>query len=320
MRAATRSRYGSPDVVRIEDVDDPEVPADGVLIRVRAASVNRADWYAVTGRPYVARLSTGLRRPKGVNLGGDFAGTVERVGADVTDFRPGDDVFGGKTGAFAEHIVVRNAVVTKPSSISFDQAAALPTAGVTALQAIRDHGGLQAGQHVLVNGASGGVGVFAVQIARALGGIVTAVCSTANVEQARRLGAADVVDYTQEDFTERTARYDVMIDIAGGRSWREIKRVLAPTARVVVVGGPKDNALLGPLRHIAGIRIASLVGSRTSTFFIANFDRADLTLLGKMAESGELQVPIEAAYPFERVADALRRMEGHLRSKVVLTF
>lgn len=306
--------------MRIEDVDDPEVAADGVLIRVRAASVNRADWYSVTGRPYVARLSTGLRRPKDARLGGDFAGTVERVGVDVTDVRPGDDVFGGKTGAFAERIVVRNAVVTKPPSISFDQAAAIPTAGVTALQAIRDHGGLQAGQHVLVNGASGGVGVFAVQIARALGGIVTAVCSTANVEQARRLGAVDVVDYTREDFTERTARYDVMIDVAGGRSWREIKRVLAPTARVVVVGGPKDNALLGPLRHIAGIRVASLVGSRTSTFFIANFDRADLALLGEMAESGELQVPIEAAYPFERVADALRHMEGHLRSKVVLTF
>lgn len=306
--------------MRIEDVDDPEVAADGVLIRVRAASVNRADWYSVTGRPYVARLSTGFRRPKDARLGGDFAGTVERVGVDVTDVRPGDDVFGGKTGAFAERIVVRNAVVTKPPSISFDQAAAIPTAGVTALQAIRDHGGLQAGQHVLVNGASGGVGVFAVQIARALGGIVTAVCSTANVEQARRLGAVDVVDYTREDFTERTARYDVMIDVAGGRSWREIKRVLAPTARVVVVGGPKDNALLGPLRHIAGIRVASLVGSRTSTFFIANFDRADLALLGEMAESGELQVPIEAAYPFERVADALRHMEGHLRSKVVLTF
>lgn len=306
--------------MRIEDVDDPEVAADGVLIRVRAASVNRADWYSVTGRPYVARLSTGLRRPKDARLGGDFAGTVERVGVDVTDVRPGDDVFGGKTGAFAERIVVRNAVVTKPPSISFDQAAAIPTAGVTALQAIRDHGGLQAGQHVLVNGASGGVGVFAVQIARALGGIVTAVCSTANVEQARRLGAVDVVDYTREDFTERTARYDVMIDVAGGRSWREIKRVLAPTARVVVVGGPKDNALLGPLRHIAGIRVASLVGSRTSTFFIANFDRADLALLGEMAESGELQVPIEAAYPFERVADALRHMDGHLRSKVVLTF
>ncbi|MFP5331097.1 MAG: NAD(P)-dependent alcohol dehydrogenase [Acidimicrobiia bacterium] len=320
MRAAIRSRYGPPHLVRIEEVNEPIVADDQVLVQLRAASINRADWYSVTGRPFVARLGTGLRIPKDPRIGGDFAGTVEEVGASVTDFRPGDDVFGGRSGAFAERLVVRNAVVTKPPGISFEQAAAIPTAGVTALQALRDHGGLQAGQQVLVNGASGGVGVFAVQIAKVLGGVVTAVCSTANVEQASRLGADEVVDYTREDFTARDARFDVVIDIAGSRKWREFKKVLAPTARVVVVGGPKDNAVLGPLLHIAGIRVASMLGSQASTFFIAGFNRADLTFLGKLAESGELQVPIEATYPFERVADALRHMEGHVRSKVVLTF
>lgn len=319
MRAIVRHRYGPPDVVGVEDVDEPELPGDGVLVAVRAASVNRAEWYAVTGRPFVARLSTGLRAPKEPRLGGDFAGTVEAVGAEVTDFRPGDEVFGGKSGAFAERIVVRKAVVPKPPSISFEQAATIPTAGVTALQALRNHGDLQPGQQVLVNGASGGVGVFTVQVAKALGGVVTAVCSTANVAQARRLGADHVIDYTRDDFTRADTRFDLVVDIAGGRSWRELRRVLAPEARVVVVGGPKDRALLGPLAHIARIRIGSLIGSRTSTFFIADFDRRDLALLGELAASGRLQLPIETTYPFDRAADALRHMEGHVRSKVVIT-
>jgi NADPH:quinone reductase-like Zn-dependent oxidoreductase len=305
--------------VQVQEVDDPTVPDDGVLVRVRAASVNRADWYSLTGRPYVARLTMGLRGPKNLRLGGDFAGTVEAVGPDVTDLRPGDDVFGGRSGAFAERIVVRNAVVPKPASISFEQAATIPTAGVTALQALRDHGGLQPGHNVLVNGASGGVGTFAVQVAKALGGIVTAVCSSANVEQAYLLGADHVVDYTREDFTTGSARFDLVIDVAGSRSWRDLRRVLTPHARVVIVGGPKEHPLLGPLRHVVRIRAASFMRSQTSTFFIADFDRSDLMLLGEMAESGQLRLSVEATYPLDRAADALRHMEGHVRSKVVIT-
>lgn len=319
MKAAVRSRFGFPEVISVEEVEEPSLTPDGVQVRVRAASPNRADWYAMTGRPYVARIQMGLFRPRDLRLGGDFSGTVEAVGGDVTDFSPGDDVFGGKSGAFAERLVVSRAIVHKPDSLSFEQAAALPTAGITALQALRDRGGLQPGQRVLINGASGGVGIFAIQIAKALGAIVTAVCSTPNGEQALSLGADKVIDYTKEDFTRGGDRFDLVIDIAGSRRWSELKRILASQARVVIVGAPDDSKFLGPLRHILKTRVSSIRSSQTATFFIANFNRPDLELLGEMTKNGQIRSLIEATYPLSRTADALRHMGGRVRSKIVIT-
>jgi NADPH:quinone reductase-like Zn-dependent oxidoreductase len=264
MKAIVRDRYGPPEVLALQEVEQPEIEDDGVLVRVRAASVNRLDWYDVTGAPWVARPMTVLRRPKSRLIGVDFAGTVEAVGKDVTDLQPGDDVFGGRSGdsgSFAEYVCAQKGIARKPANVTFEEVAAVPVAALTALQGLRDHGQLQAGQKVLVNGASGRVGTFAVQIAKALGAEVTAVCSTRNVEQARSLGAEHVIDYTCEDFTRRGGRYDVILDVAGSKSRSQCTRVLNPHATLVIVGGPKGR-LLGPLAHIAKVRLAALRGSR----------------------------------------------------------
>ena len=231
-------------------------------MRVRAASVNPADWYAVSGRPYVSRPQVGLLKPKDKRVGTDFAGEVESVGKAVTSFRSGDEVYGARAGAFAEYVTVRadRAIAPKPQGLSFEEAAGVPVAALTALQGLRDKGRLAAGQKILINGASGGVGTFAVQIAKALGGEVTGVCSTRNVELARSLGADHVVDYTQEDFTRGDRRYDLLLDVAGSRSFSECKRVLEPDGRVVVVGGPKGTRVLGPLAHIAAMRVRLCAG------------------------------------------------------------
>ena len=259
MRAVIHDSFGSPDVLEIRDVEKPTPAADELLVRVRAASVNPAEWYGITGRPWIARTTMGLRRPRSTRLGVDFAGTVEAVGKDVALFRPGEDVFGGRDGAFAEYVCVREerAVVPKPDNVTFEQAAGVAIAGITALQGLRDQGKLQPGHKVLINGASGGVGTFAVQIAKALGADVTGVCSPGNVETARSLGADSVVDYTRDDFTRGAERYDLVLDIAGSRSWSELERVLAPDANVVV-GGPKGTGILGPLSHVIRLRLASL--------------------------------------------------------------
>jgi NADPH:quinone reductase-like Zn-dependent oxidoreductase len=319
MKAAVRSRFGSPEVISVEEVEEPSLTPDGMLVRVRAASPNRADWYAMTGKPYLARVQMGLFKPKASRFGGDFSGTVEAVGPEITDFRPGDHVFGGKLGAFAERLVVSRAVAHKPDSMSFEEAATLPTAGVTALQAIRDRGGLRSGEKVLINGASGGVGTFAVQIAKAFGAVVTAVCSTRNVEQAVALGADEVIDYTREDFTRCGDRFDLVIDVAGNRRWRELKRILTPRGRLVIVGAPDHGPFLGPLRHILRNRVSSMGSSQTATFFIANFNRPDFELLGEMADKGQIKPLIEATYPLSRTADAMRNMGGHLSSNIVIT-
>jgi NADPH:quinone reductase-like Zn-dependent oxidoreductase len=319
VKAITRTSYGLPDVLRIDEVARPEPEPDGVFVRVRAASVNRLDWYDVTGRPWVARPMTGLRGPKSPPVGGDFAGTVEAVGADVTDLEPGDDVFGVASGSFAEYGGAKKAVAPKPANVSFEEAAAVPVAGLTALQGLRDHGRLQPGQRVLVNGASGGVGTFAVQIAKALGAEVTAVCSTRNVEQARSLGADYVIDYTQDDFTKSGRRYDLMLDIAGSKPWRHCTRVLRPNARLVIIGG-EGNPLIGPLGHIAATWLAALPGKRKATFFVANLNRPDLAFLGELLESGRVKPVIEKRYELAEVPDALRYMgEGHARGKLVIT-
>ena len=229
MKAIVVSRYGSPDVLALEEVEKPDVADDLALVRVRAASINPADWYGVAG-PLIVRPSTGLLKPRTDRTGIDFAGTVEAVGKDVTHIRPGDEVFGARNGALAEYVTVRDAVVPKPANVSFEEAAAVPVAAITALQGLRDKGRLEAGQKVLINGASGGVGTFAVQIAKALGADVTGVCSTRNVELVRSLGADHVIDYTQEDFTRGVRRYDLLLDIAGSKSWSACRRVLTPDA------------------------------------------------------------------------------------------
>jgi NADPH:quinone reductase-like Zn-dependent oxidoreductase len=322
MKAAVRDRYGSPDIVEFREIDKP-VPADGeALVRIRAASLNLADWYAVTGRPWVGRMAMGVLKPKERLLGTDYAGTVEAVGKSVTQFRPGDEVFGGRTGALAEYVVGRadRAMVPKPANVTFEEAAAVPVAAITALQGLRDKGQLQPGQKVLINGASGGVGTFAVQIAKALGAEVTAVCSTGNLDIARSLGADHVIDYTREDFTRSDERYDLLLDIAGSRSWSDCKRVLNPQATFVVVGGSRSNRLLGPLGHVAKVRLTALGGSRKVVFFIAKLNKADMVTLREFLEAGKVNSFIDKRYELSEIGDALRYIgEGHAQGKIVLT-
>lgn len=320
MRAVVHNVYGPPDVLEIQEIDKPDLTDDGVLVRVRAASINPVDWYGLTGRPYVARMQSGLRKPKTNRLGVDFAGTVEAVGKDVTQFRSGDEVFGARSGALTEYVCVRDAVVLKPTNVTFEQAAAVPVAALTALQGLRDKGQLQPGQKVLINGASGGVGTFAVQIAKALGAEVTGVCSTRNVELVRSLGADHVIDYTKEDFTRSDQRYDLMLDNAGSRSWSEIRRILKPQAKVVIVGAPKGNSFIGPLGHIVKVRLAALRSSRKVMFFIAKLNRADMMILGEFLGSGKVTSVIDKRYKLSEVADAFRYLgEGHAQGKIVIT-
>ena len=322
MKAAVRDRYGSPDVVELREVDKPVPTDDEVLVRVRAASLNLADWYAMAGRPYVGRTQMGLLKPKSDRLGVDYAGTVEAVGGNVTEFRAGDEVFGGRDGAFAEYVCARadRAMVPKPANVTFEEAAAVPIAAITALQGLRDKGQVQPGQKVLINGASGGVGTFAVQIAKALGAEVTAVCSTGNVDIARSLGADHVVDYTQEDFTRSDRRYDLLLDVAGSRSWSECKRVLTPKATLVIVGGPKTNRLLGPLGHLVKVRLAAVRSIRKVVFFIAKFNKEDMLALRELLESGKVTSIIDRQYELTELADALGYIgEGHARGKIVIT-
>ncbi|MDP1720040.1 MAG: NAD(P)-dependent alcohol dehydrogenase [Candidatus Nanopelagicaceae bacterium] len=320
MRAVVRNTYGSPDVLEFQEIEKPELTDDGVLVRVRAASINPADLYTLTGRPLLVRMRAGLRQPKNNRLGIDFAGTIEDVGKDVTAFRVGDEVFGGESGALAEYVCVRDGFVSKPANLTFEQAAAVPVAAITALQGLRDKGKLQPGQRVLINGASGGVGTFAVQIAKVLGAEVSAVCSPRNVELVRSLGADHVIDYTREDFTRSDRRYDLILDVAGSKPWSQYRRVLNPQATLVIVGAPKGNALLGPLSHIAKVRLASLRSSQNVLFFIAHINEVDLMVLRELLESGKVKPVIDRRYKWSEMADAFRHLgEGHAQGKIVLT-
>jgi NADPH:quinone reductase-like Zn-dependent oxidoreductase len=321
MKAFVYHEYGLPDVLELRDIPKPVAADDEVLVRVRATSVNPVEWHEMTGVPYIVRMR-GLRRPKSERLGVDFAGTVEAAGKDVTQFQPGDEVFGARDGAFAEYVCVREErlVLPKPPNVTFEEAAAVPVAAITALQGLRDKGQLQSGQKVLINGASGGVGTFAVQIAKALGAEVTGVCSTRNVEIVRSLGADRVVDYTQEDFTRTGDRYDLLLDIGGNRSWSECKRVLNENATLVVVGGPKTNRWIGPVGRLIGLRLASMIGSRKVTWFIAKLNRPDLIFLGELLEAGKVRPFVERTYELSRLPDALAYLgEGHAQGKVVVT-
>ena len=315
MKAALVPRYCT---LVVADVEKPSPTAGTVLVRVHATSLNAVDWYGFTGRPYVARPLTGFSKPKSHEAGSDFAGVVEAVG-DGVEFAVGDEVYGCQGGAFAEYVVASTKVGPKPANVSFEAAAAVPVAGLTALQGLRDHGRVRPGQKVLVNGASGGVGTFAVQVAKALGAEVHAVCSTQNVEQARELGADRVFDYTSEDFTRGGVRYDVLFDNAGNRSWLAMRRVLAPTGTVVLVGGPRRR-LLGPLGHVVRIMLASKLGRRRATFFLAKPNRDDLDALRDLIEAGKVTPVIEERYELAQIADAMRRMsDGHVRAKIVVT-
>ena len=320
MKAVIRNEYGSADALELVELDRPEVSDDGVLVRLEAASLNRIDWYHLTGTPLVGRPEMGLRKPKSPQFHTDFAGTVEAVGKDVTQFRPGDEVF-GRAAPLAEYVCAEpGAIALKPAGITFEEAATISVAGRTALQALRDHAQVKPGQKVLINGASGGVGTFALQIAKALGAEVTAVCSTANVDQARALGADHVIDYTLDDFTRSGQRYDVLFDNAGSKSWSACKRVLDPSAVVLLVGGPKKSRLLGPLTHIIGMKLRAKFDSRKAVFFIAKPSVADLESLGELLETGKVKPVIDGRYPLSEIADAFRHLgEGHARGKVVIT-
>jgi len=320
MRAMVYDRYGSPDVLELREVDKPELTDDGVLVRVQAASVNPVDWHMLTGAPYLVRMEAGLRKPKREGLGVDFAGTVEAVGGSVTEFQPGDEVFGARNGAFAEYVCVRKAVAHKPANVTFEQAAAVPVAAISALQGLRDKGRIQAGQSVLINGASGGVGTFGVQIAKSFGAEVTAVCSTRNVEIARSIGADHVVDYTQEDFTRSKRRYDLMLDIAGNRSWSDCRRVLSEQAILVVVGGPKTNRWIGPLGQVLRLRLASLAGSRkVAAPFLAKTNKEDMAVLQNLLADGKVTPVIDRRYELSEVPEALSYLgEGHAQGKIVI--
>jgi NADPH:quinone reductase-like Zn-dependent oxidoreductase len=318
MRAIVSERYGPVESVELKDVPVPEPEPHQVLVRVRASSVNPAEWYRIRG-PFFARISSGLRRPKDRRVGADLAGVVERVGADVRELAPGDEVFGTCAGAWAELAVSREPrLVRKPANVSFEEAASVPVAALTALQGLRDHGALEPGQRVLVNGASGGVGTFAVQLATWLGADVTAVCSTRNVEQARELGADRVVDYTRDDFTRDDRTYDLILDVAGSRSFGELRRVLAPDGRVVVVGAKMSTKGLGPLGHVIRMRVAS-IGRQKATFFVAKIERDDLEVLRGLLESGAVRPAIDRTFPLAETAQALAYLgEGHARGKIVL--
>jgi NADPH:quinone reductase-like Zn-dependent oxidoreductase len=320
MKAIVHDRYGS-DGLELRDVDEPVIEDQQVLVRVHASSVNPVEWYQVHG-PFFVRISGGgLRRPKSPSLGADLAGRIEAVGKDVEEFQPGDEVFGTSGGSWAEYAPAREArLVRKPANVSFEEAAAVPIAGLTALQAVRDHGRIQPGQKVLINGASGGVGTFAVQIAKSYGAEVTAVCSTINVDLVGSLGADRVCDYTHEDFTRRGERHDVMLDIAGSRSFLEFRRALTPEATVVVVGAPMSNKGLGPLKHIIGTRLISIGRSQTVTSFIAKIEKEDLAFMSELLAAGRLRSVVDRSYELSQVPDALRYLgTTHARGKVVIT-
>ncbi|MFF5475862.1 NAD(P)-dependent alcohol dehydrogenase [Streptomyces sp. NPDC012935] len=324
MKAVIQDRYGSADVLEFRDIDRPVPAADEVLVRVHAASVNALDWHFMRGDPLIGRGMMGLRRPKARVRGRDFAGTVEAVGAKVSGIEPGDEVFGEADGAFAEYVCARGSEVgPKPANLTFEQAAAIPLAGNTALIGLRDVARLQPGGTILVNGASGGVGTFAVQLGKAYGAEVTAVCSTRNVDLVRSLGADRVVDYTQEDFTRGGRRYDVVLDLVGNRSLGEFRRVLTPTGTLILSGGGvyEGGSVVGPMGLFLKRRLATPFARPQQLLEIsARQSRANLAALRELAESGKIAPVVERTYPLSEAAEAIRYMEAkHARAKIVVT-
>jgi NADPH:quinone reductase-like Zn-dependent oxidoreductase len=322
MKAATYQRYGPSDVVQITEVEKP-VPNDNeVLIKVRAASVNPLDWHFMRGTPYMLRAAAGLHQPKDKRLGVDVAGEVEAAGRNVTQFKTGDEVFGVCRGAFAEYACASETkLVKKPYKVTFEQAASVPIAAFTALQGLRDEGQIQAGQKVLINGAAGGVGTFAVQIAKSFGADVTGVCSTKNVDMVRSIGADGVVDYTREDFTKSGQRYDLLFDCIGNHSLSACRRVLNPKGKYVPVGGSAGRWMIGTLvRSMATLVLSRFVSQKLVVFFLAKAKKEDLNVIRELLEAGKVTPVIDKCYRLSEVSEAIRYLEeGHARGKVVIT-
>lgn len=325
MKAIVYCDYGISSL-KFQDMEKPTPADDQLLVRVRAVSVNPLDWHFIEGTPYIGRFlfGFGARKPKGTQLGVDFAGTVEAVGKNVTQYKPGDEVFGGRTGAFAQYVCVREsrAVALKPANITFEQAASVPIAAITALQALRDKGHVQPGQKVLINGASGGVGTFAVQLAKSYGADVTGVCSTRNLDLVRSIGADHVIDYTKEDFSKTGQRYDLILDNVGTQPLSQFRRALEPKGECVMIGGggPNDGRLIGPMaRPIKAMLISPFVSQKFGMMF-AQLNHDDLAFLGELMQSGKVTPVIDRTYKLSDLPDAIRYLEqGHARGKVVVT-
>lgn len=321
MKAIVYNSYGPPDVLQLADIEQP-VPQDHeVLIKVSAASVNPLDWHFMRGTPYLVRLFTGLRKPKTGRLGADVAGEVEAVGKSVTRFKPGDAVCGSCRGAFAEYVCAsESALIIKPGNITFEQAAAVPIAALTALQGLCDHGRIKEGQHVLINGAAGGVGTFAVQIAKSFGAKVTAVCSAGNIDMVRLIGADHVIDYTREDFSKGNQCYNIIFDTVGNHSLSSLKRVLKPRGIHVGAGGQADVWMIRTLSHAFKAFLVSIFGSRKFVGFLAKVNQDDLTILQGLVSSGKVTPIIDRCYKLIEVPEAVEYLEkGHAKGKVVIT-
>jgi len=324
MKAIVRRCYGPPDVLQLEHIEKP-VPGDRqLLVRVLAAGINPADWHVVRAEPYIMRVDTGFGSPKNARIGIDFAGTVEAVGRDVTRFKPGDEVFGGKGGALAEYITIDEDgnLAAKPASVSFEEAGGVYVAGLTALQTLRDRAGIKPGQKVLINGASGGVGTYAVQIAKSLGAEVTGVCSGRNVELVRSLGADHVIDYTQTNFTRGEERYDVVMDNVVNHDLLDVRRVLRPGGKLLIIGGggPDANPWFGALWAPVKAMVISWFVDEDISFFLSHGSGEDLATLGRLMESGKLRTAIDRSYPIAETAEAMRYLEtGRARGKVIVT-
>jgi NADPH:quinone reductase-like Zn-dependent oxidoreductase len=319
MKAVVYRDYGPPDVLGLEEVAKP-VPAENeVLVRVRAASVNPYDWHFMRGEPYLLRLGAGLGRPKIQRLGADVAGEVEAVGSKVSPFKPGDEVFGTCRGSFAEYACAREAsLAIKLAGVTFEQAASLPIAAITALQALRDKGHIQPGHQVLINGASGGVGTFAVQIAKSFGAHVTGVCNASKVETARSLGADHVIDYTRENFTQSDERYDLILDNAGNHRLSDIRKVLTPSGTYVMAGGTSSRWFSFMIRPLTAA-VMTLLVRQNLTMVLAKINKEDLAALGELVQCGKVKPMIERRYPLCEVAEAVSYVEmGHARGKVVI--
>jgi NADPH:quinone reductase-like Zn-dependent oxidoreductase len=323
MKAIVYCDYGLANL-KLEEIAKPIPNDDQVLVKVRAASVNPYDWHFIEGTPKIMRLGVGLRKPTDTRLGVDYAGTVEAVGKNVTQFKPGDEVFGGRGGAFAEYVCPRavRAIAIKPANITFEQAASVNIAGITALQALRDSGKVQPGQKVLINGASGGVGTFAVQIAKTFGADVTGVCSTRNVDLVRSLGADHVIDYTKEDFAKSGQRYDVILDNVPNHSLSDCRSVLTPQGKYVMIGGggPNDSRWVGPFGRVIKTMLLSPFVSQQMGMMMADTSQKDLTILGDLMQSGKVKPVIDRTYKLSELPAAIAYLEeGHARGKVIIT-
>ncbi len=321
MKAIVYRCYGGPEVLSFDDIAKPTLADNTVLIKVHAASVNPLDWHYMRGLPYLVRIVAGVGAPKDISMGVDFSGIVEAVGKNVKRFKAGDAVFGAQHGAFGEYVSMPedDSLTLNPRGMTFEQAATVPIAGITALQALRDKGKIQRGQSVLINGASGGVGTFGVQIAKSFGADVTGVCSTRNVQMVHSLGADHVIDYTREDFTQGPQRYDLIVDTVGNHSLSQLRHVLSPTGTVVIVGGPSDGKWLEPLPRLIKAKLYSMFVTQKFNFFIAAVTQEDLNVLRELLQSGKLTPVIDRRYPLAEVPAAIAYLEkGHARGKVVI--